>query len=54
MPVLRIALLAAALAGLSACAGPELATPSGSVFAFNPSQWQPTAADLAVPQRVRK
>ncbi len=53
MPVFRIALLAA-LASLSACAGTQLATPSGGVFAFNPGQWQPGPADLTVPQRVRK
>lgn len=40
------------LAGLAACSGHDLATPSGAVFAFNPGQWTPAPADMLAPQRV--
>lgn len=42
-----LALAFVALA-LAACAGQGLPKPEGSPFAFNPGQWQPTAADLDV------
>lgn len=41
------------LLALSAC-GSSLPTPDGQVFAFNPGKWEPTTADLTVPERVRK
>ena len=43
----RLALLALVLLG--GCSGHELAEPSGPLFALNPGQWQPTAAQLAAP-----
>jgi hypothetical protein len=42
-----IVFLTGALA-LAGCAGQGLPKPQGSPFAFNPGQWQPTAADLSV------
>jgi len=44
-----VALLA--LIGLAACGGGEtLATPTGPVFALNAGHWQPTPADLQLPE----
>jgi hypothetical protein len=43
----RILLFVGVLA-LAACSGQSLPKPEGSPFAFNPGQWQPTAADLNV------
>lgn len=45
------AILAASI--LSACSGDDLTTPKGPVFAFNPGDWQPTSADMAVPTRAK-
>lgn len=40
------------LVGLAACSGHDLATPSGEVFAFNPTLWTPMPADMVEPPRV--
>ena len=40
-------LVVALLAALSACANTAPPVPSGPTFAFNPGQWNPSAADLA-------
>lgn len=49
---MRLAILLTLL--LSACSGNTLPAPTGGVFAFNPGQWTPATADMAVPPRVRQ
>ena len=40
-----------ALTGLAGCGGADtLATPKGPAFALNTGHWQPTPADLELPQ----
>jgi hypothetical protein len=42
------------LVGLTACSNAEvLAKPRGPVFALNTGHWQPTPADLQIPQSGR-
>ena len=43
-----------ALTGLAACSNAEvLATPTGPAFALNAGHWQPSPADLEIPQPGR-
>jgi hypothetical protein len=43
-----------ALFGLAACSSADvLATPTGPTFALNPGHWQPTPADLRLPEPGR-
>lgn len=46
--MIRCAVFFAAVLVLAACSDQSLPKPEGNPFAFNPGQWQPTAADLNV------
>ena len=51
---MKILVALIALIGLAACSSAEvLATPKGPAFALNTGHWQPTPADLELPQPGR-
>jgi hypothetical protein len=51
---MKILVVLIALISLAACSSAEvLATPKGPAFALNTGHWQPTPADLELPQPGR-